>query len=93
MEETVHFLYIFMTKAVSYPHTGLTMDLVGFSLIKNHELNQLGSGLRLSENRGRKLITLFQEDLIQWMATGTLVVRPVKFSPNWNLEGRTCVCI
>lgn len=27
------------------------------------------------------------------MATGTLVVRPVKFSPNWNLKERTCVCV
>lgn len=59
-KETVNVLYIFMTKAVSsYQHTGLIMDLVGFSMIKNHGLNQLCSGLRLSETRGRKLIILF----------------------------------
>lgn len=37
-------------------------------------------------------MTLFWEHLIQWMATGTLVVRPVKFLANWNLEENlTCV--
>ena len=41
-------------------------------MIKNHGLNQLCSGLRLSENRGRKLIILSQEDLTQWIA-------------NWNI--------
>lgn len=54
-----------MTKAVSYPHTGLIMDLVGFTMLSIRGLNQLGSGLRLSENRGRKLITLFWGDLTQ----------------------------
>lgn len=38
-----------MTKAVSYQHTGCIMDLLGFGMIKNHGLNQLCSGLRLSE--------------------------------------------
>lgn len=53
------FLYIFMTKAVSYQHMGLITDLVGFSILKGPGLNQLCSGLRLSENRGKKLIILF----------------------------------
>lgn len=48
-----------MTKAVSYQHTGLIKDLEGFSILKGPELNQLCSGLRLSENRGKKLIILF----------------------------------
>lgn len=83
MRETVHFLYISVTKAVSYQHTGLITDLAGHRMRKNRELNQLVSGLRL---RSRKLMTFFWKHLTQWMATGTLVVRPVKFSANWNLE-------
>lgn len=58
-KKSVNFLYIFMAKAVSYQHTGHIMDLVRFGMIKNHGLNQLCSGLRLSENRGKKLIILF----------------------------------
>lgn len=75
-----------MSIAVSYQHTGLIMDLVGHGMRKNCELNQSGSGLRLRGTRSRTFMILFGEDLIQWMATGTLVVRPVKFSGNWNLE-------
>lgn len=52
-KEAVHFLYVFMTKAVSYQYTGLIM---GFSMTQNHGLNQSRSGLRFSENRGGKLI-------------------------------------
>lgn len=48
-----------MANTVSYQHTGHIMDLVRFGMIKNHGLNQLCSGLRLSENRGKKLIILF----------------------------------
>lgn len=80
-------LFFFMTKAVSYQHTGLI--IVGFPTIMNHGLDQGWSGLRLSKSQGRMFIILSSEDSIQWMATGTLALRPVKFFA--QLEFKRCV--
>lgn len=49
-------LFFFMTKAVSYQHTGLI--IVGFPTIMNHGLDQGWSGLRLSKSQGRMFIIL-----------------------------------
>lgn len=72
-KKTIHFLHSFVTKAVSCQHKGLVRDLTGCCMIKSHGLTQICSGLRLSETRVRKLIIFFKQELIQWMATGTLV--------------------